>query len=64
MCSVLCLFTGRCSGQVWHGADLWLCMQHGLGNALLAAYKLDFLGLDLAQLTIDDLDTIPREAWI
>lgn len=50
---------------MWHGADLepdplWLCMQHGLGNDLLAAYKLHFLGLDLAQLAIDDLDTIPR----
>lgn len=35
-------------------------MQHRLGNALLATYKLDFLGLDLAQLTIDDLDTTAR----
>lgn len=35
-------------------------MQHGLGNALLATYKLDFLGLDLAQLTTDDLDTTPK----
>lgn len=43
----------------WHGADLesdplWLL------NALLATYKLDFL--DLGQLTIDDLDSTPRES--
>lgn len=58
-CVWCCLFTGRCSGQVWRGADLesdplWLL------SALLAAYKLDFL--DLGQLTIDDLDSTPRES--
>ena len=44
---------------MWRGADLesdplWLL------SALLAAYKLDFL--DLGQLTIDDLDSTPRES--
>lgn len=39
---------------------MWLCMQHRLGNALLTTYKLDFLGLDLGQLTIDDLDATAR----
>lgn len=62
---VLHLFTGRCSGQVWHGADLqpdpfWLCMQHRLSNAPLTTYKMDFLGLDPAQLPIAVLDTVPR----
>lgn len=64
---VLCLFTGRCSGQVWHGTDLepdpsWLCMQQRLSNDPLATYKMDSLGLNPAQLPMANLDTAPREA--
>lgn len=62
---LLHLFPGRCSGQVWHGADLesdptWLCMKHRLCNAALTTHKMDFLGLDPAQLSLVGSDTTPR----